>query len=137
MTEQTKFKCGRRVFTTSDEDYFREDDTCSYCGSLNPDTFMQRIKEGTVEVGPTDKGYKVYVKSLSAEQPFKHTYRIDHDDTGDQTKWVWITRDADNSKFYFQHLSDEQKTEFVELYNEKCMKVGYPGYLYTLPFFCK
>lgn len=38
-------------------------------------------------------------------------------------------------KFYFQHLSDEQMTRFIELLNAKKINIGYPGYFYTLPFF--
>ena len=34
--------------------------TCSYCGSLHPDVFMDLCKQG-VELTPTDKDYKVYV----------------------------------------------------------------------------
>lgn len=42
-----------------------------------------------------------------------------------------------HAKFYFQHLSPEQRTRFVELINERKMKVGMPGHFYVLPFFCK
>ena len=40
-------------------------------------------------------------------------------------------------KFYFQHLSDDDRTRFIELYNAKRMKLGYPGYFYSRPYFCK
>lgn len=40
-----------------------------------------------------------------------------------------------NSKFYFQHLSLEEKHKFIELYNDKTMKLEYPGDFYVLPFF--
>ena len=39
-------------------------------------------------------------------------------------------------KFYFQHLSPEQQNKFIELYNAKKMKLGYPGHFYSRPFFC-
>lgn len=39
-------------------------------------------------------------------------------------------------KFYFQHLSIDQRKRFVELLNSGTMKVGYPGRFYQLPFFC-
>ena len=38
-------------------------------------------------------------------------------------------------KFYFQHLSAEQRREFVALLNAKAFPVGYPGHFYVLPFF--
>jgi hypothetical protein len=38
-------------------------------------------------------------------------------------------------KFYFQHLSEAQKREFVALLNSKSLKIGFPGHFYTLPYF--
>lgn len=96
--------------------------TCSYCGSMHPDDFMIVARLGNIDLGPTDKNYKVYVG---------------------------------NTKFYFQHLSENQKREFVGLYNMRPrrqynvndlsfkivadgggkMVVGYPGRFYVLPFF--
>lgn len=38
-------------------------------------------------------------------------------------------------KFYFQHLSEDQKTRFVELLNQRAIKIGYPRHFYVLPFF--
>ncbi|MDF1720500.1 MAG: hypothetical protein P1U65_07495 [Minwuia sp.] len=42
------------------------DRSCSYCGSLHPDDFGRLLDRGLdpddpVEIGPTAKGYKVYV----------------------------------------------------------------------------
>lgn len=42
------------------EDQWRENGTCSFCGSMCPGTFMDDIKAGA-ELGPTDKSYKVYM----------------------------------------------------------------------------
>lgn len=39
-------------------------------------------------------------------------------------------------KFYFQHLSVEQRKQFIDLINAKTIKLGYPGHFYVLPFFC-
>lgn len=80
---------------------------CDYCGSLHPDRFMDLVREGC-EVGPTDKSYKVYI----------------HGPKGGM-----------ETKFYFQHLSDEQRREFVDLLNEKRVQIGYPGHFYVRPFF--
>lgn len=35
-------------------------DRCSFCGSLSPELFLERVKAGD-ELGPTDKNYKVYI----------------------------------------------------------------------------
>lgn len=56
---------------------------------------------------PTDKPYKVYV--------------------GEPT----------TAKFYFQHLSEEQRREFFDLYVAEQINVGYPGHFYVLPFFMR
>src|SRR6185312_3564938 len=44
-------------------DYWHERDhhrVCSYCGSMHPDDFLAAVGAGH-KIGPTDKGYKVYV----------------------------------------------------------------------------
>lgn len=96
------------VFVLLPED--DDQDRCSYCGSLGPDVFMNRLRAGDIEVVPTDKNYKVYVKNNG----------------GEELKSV---------KFYFYHLSDEQKNEFIDLLNAKKLTIGSPGYFYALPFF--
>ena len=79
---------------------------CTYCGSMAPDKFMRLAGEG-VELTPTDKNYKVYVKAP----------------------------DNPNAKFYFQHLDEAQRRAFVELLNAKTLNLAYPGRFYVLPFF--
>jgi hypothetical protein len=112
------------------------DETCSWCGSLNPDLLMERIAVD-ISLGPTDKSYKVYVKNKGG-QKFKQTFRGSNCPGGtDPSKWVWTTRETDDTKFYFQHLSEDQKREFVKLLNEKKLFIDYPGHFYRLPYFCQ
>lgn len=40
-----------------------------------------------------------------------------------------------DGKFYYQHLNEEQKREFVSLLNERRVHIGYPGHFYVLPYF--
>jgi hypothetical protein len=128
------------VFKVGKDDVYREDNTCSWCGSLNPATLMERIEAGTVQLGPTDKSYKVYVHNAGGEA-FKQTYR---DCPADSERHMpeecthWVTREMQQTKFYFQHFSEEQKMRFIELLNERKLTLGYPGRFYVLPFFvCK
>lgn len=79
--------------------------SCSFCGSLPPDDFMAMVRSG-VTVDPTDKDYKAY-----------------------------IGPEQDKAKFYYQHLNDAQRREFVELLNGGRISLGYPGRFYVLPFF--
>lgn len=92
----------------TNKDVWREDDTCSWCGSFNPDALMKLLEEQAVELEPTDKSYKAYV--CSPDRKFR--------------------------KFYFQHLSVEQQARFVELYNAG-MKLTMPGHFYVMPFFMR
>lgn len=105
--------------------------TCSWCGSLHPDVFMELARTGRADIGPTDKPYKAYVEG-------------DHDSGWDR-----------RAKFYFRHLSDAQREEFVALYNSRShreyrldmsgfditkvgtssLRIGYPGYFYVMPYF--
>lgn len=82
---------------------------CSYCGSMSEEAFFKAIEDG-VAITPTDKNYKVYV-----DVPFA---------TG-------------IGKFYFQHLSEEGRQKFISLHNDRKMVFKEPGYLYTMPYFCK
>lgn len=121
------------------DDYDREDDSCNYCGSLNPDTFMKRLEAGDVKLTPTDKNYKVYVANDGGEA-FKQHFRDCYSQGAKDCKYDecthWVTRDVATTKFYFQHLSDDQKKRFVELINQKKIKLEHPGYFYRMPFFC-
>lgn len=126
---------------------------------MNPDEFMRRLEAGE-ELEPTDKNYKVY---LHVENPLagkidcrassSHPapgYIVLDEATAGTVAWerpqdrdyylgkhvklgTWpATKQA---KFYFQHLSWEQKQRFVDLYNEQKIKLAYPGHFYTRPFF--
>lgn len=80
---------------------------CSYCGSLHPDAFMEAAESG-VELVPTDKSYKVYLR--------------------------WAGSPS-QGKFYFQHLTIEQRQRFLDLYIAGTLRIGVPGHFYVLPFF--
>jgi hypothetical protein len=104
-------RCPRRsissdVYGYPAEDHWRDNGTCSYCGSITPKAFFEAIQEGK-EIEPTDKSYKVYVKTTQF------------------------------AKFYFQHLSNEDQDKFIKLVNDKQIKIGFPGYFYTTPYFCQ
>lgn len=40
-------------------------------------------------------------------------------------------------KFYFQHLSDEGKQRFIDLWNKNGLKISAPGHFYVTPFFIR
>lgn len=86
--------------------------SCSFCGSLHPDRFMELVRDGW-SVGPTDKAYKAYLQEPDAAEG----------------------QGGKSAKFYFLHLSSEQQAEFIDLHNSRRMTVGYPGHFYVLPFF--
>lgn len=91
------------------EDEWRPDHTCSYCGSLMPDKVFEMIEtDGTIV--PTDKAYKIYLRSVD-DQP--------------------------QLKAYFQHFSAEDRSRFIELLNARRIKLAHPGYFYVLPYFIK
>lgn len=96
--------------------------SCSYCGSIHPDDFMGYIRRGWTLV-PTDKSYKAYLgEPIDPPEVLPiQDITIDHRDAG---------------KFYYQHLSPAQRDEFIALVNSHSIKMGYPGYLYTTPYFC-
>lgn len=112
---QNNHQCPRRNDAYSNVSAYLTQDTwegrygtCSYCGSMHPDSFMKALENGTLTLGPTDKNYKVYVN-------------------GDATDKA--------TKFYFSHLSQEQQKRFLELLKEGKLIIGEPGHFYQLPFF--
>ena len=114
--------------------------TCSYCGSLTEDLFLASVRAGH-ELGPTDKNYKVYVKrpnprvgktSVVGRRSWTDASGERHHEDIHGTEPA-LTHD----KFYFQHLSSEGQTEFLELLNSGVAKVGMPGHFYVLPFFAR
>lgn len=137
--------------------------TCSYCGSMHPDEFMAAVEAGA-RVTPTDKNYKVYIDVPESEpDQMTVTTSISWVPTADEIargvyqkftrdlvrrhglperytdRWGRMTPRGDNRhmKHYFQHLSDEQRTRFVELMNAGTMTIAMPGHFYTLPFFAR
>jgi hypothetical protein len=119
-------------------DHWLPDDSCSYCGSLNEAILMARLDAGDVELIPSDKSYKTYVRNVGGAG-FRQSYRDcprDSEDHGPDACSHWVTRETSETKFYFQHLSREQKIHFVELLNAKRIHLAYPGHFYVLPFFC-
>jgi hypothetical protein len=93
---------------------------CSWCGSVNPDDVMAHLRDGSWALGPTDKNYKAYVSVTD----------VDHD-SGQPSEGKHV------GKFYFQHLSDEQRREFINRLNAKAFPIGMPGHFYVLPFFAQ
>jgi hypothetical protein len=108
------FRCPRRdegpfAIDSSELDDWRPNGTCSYCGSAEPGWLMGKLEVAAVELGPTDKSYKVYLKSL--------------------------TPDPAPNKFYFQHLSPEQQARFIRMMNDHTLILGHPGHFYVCPYF--
>lgn len=90
---------------------WRDDGTCSYCGSMRPERFFECVAAGA-EITPTDKDYKAYVALPSPQS-------------------------GREGKFYFYHLDDAGMRRFVELLNAGGMKLAFPGHFYVPPFFVR
>ena len=132
---------------------------CTFCGSLHPDTFMELVEAGAV-VGPSDKAYKAYLhaavdetmvaarkerwKSQRLAQAIRDTGTISglaEEAIEAEVERHWAEHEEPLvgglmiGKFYYQHLSEDQKRRFVALHNEGKMAIGHPGHFYVLPFF--
>lgn len=129
--------------------------SCSWCGSIHPDVLFDAIEKG-FEVEPTDKNYKLYVLLPNPEEgklvemgsrsgptvdPRTGEWGIDNptDDEIISGRYdrpiMGVAEATKRAKFYFQHFDVDEKKRFVELLNQKKMKVGFPGHFYQLPFF--
>jgi hypothetical protein len=133
---------------------------CSYCGSMHPDDFMEAVRNG-LEIGPTDKSYKVYVKGIPregdpneprvvshakhqfsgsrswkelsrAEKKAAKAYRLMPGSDPKAEFWQFMPwGETVEGKFYTAHLSPEQGDEFRALYGEGKVVVGYPYRFYN------
>lgn len=159
-----RFECPRSAENGQPMDaaWTLDGNTCTYCGSLNPDELMGLLETGEAELSPTDKDYKVYVQranprfgkkricgSTTHERPgyeplsaakyleavAEGACRPQDYKVGDYVLWG-DEPPKTHEKFYFQHLSEEQKKRFIELLNAKKLKIRDPGHFYKLPFFC-
>lgn len=135
---------------------------CSFCGCLKPSQLFEAIEAGA-ELGPTDKNYKVYVDledpragqlkitgtSNSKEAPGPAWTEATEADIAQYfegrtplkdftIRWVLRTpRGKIHDKFYFQHLSEEDRQRFIDLLNAKKLTIGYPGFFYVTPYFIR
>lgn len=148
------FTCPRRVedgmasddspfkHAGSNKDYWYEREgylVCNYCGSLKPETLFEFIDKNVL-ITPTDKSYKIYV-DLPGDGKRVVMGTANHPVEGWKKRlfkkeWVlYGNRDKVHGKFYFQHLSEDQKRQFIQLMNEKKLNLAFPGHFYRLPFF--
>jgi hypothetical protein len=124
---------------------------------------MEHLEAGDVQLTPTDKNYKVYIDTPDPNAGVPTIYSsANFPQTGEG--WVQVTKENRDSlplsdwqskhwedghwvkvepkralahhKFYFQHLTPEQRIRFVELLNANKLSLEYPGHFYVLPFFC-
>lgn len=163
MHPDAGFLCPRRAesgmaIARTGRDWWERRDghlSCSYCGSLSPDEFFAAVEAGA-EVTPTDKNYKAYIDlpspnagqvvqigtdsgpAYDAEgKPNLPDLTFQEEMTGHYDRPIMGTAGATvMAKFYFQHLDAAAQQRFIDLINEKKMKLRMPGYFYRLPFFC-
>lgn len=141
------------------QSHWEANGTCSYCGSISPDMLFKAIEDGC-ELGPTDKSYKVYVSlpEPGAGKPWIYSTAnyefkpgigqitkamFDQTDMPKAWKSTYVGQYGQlepkgsiwHAKFYFQHFTEDECQRFIDLYNQKKMKIGYPGHFYRFPFF--
>lgn len=105
-----------------------------------PDTCPRRLNE----LGPWERteGLDTPVRdrcpfcgSLTPER-FLERARAGHQ-LGPTDKPYKVYLADSNDKFYFQHLTNEQRREFFDLFQAGQLNLAYPGHFYVLPFFIK
>ena len=85
---------------------------CSFCGSLHPEDFMEKVREGWI-VGGTDKNYKWYLdKPRTPEQIAK--IKADNPNLPE----VLVSAGDTVAKFYTVHLTRPLAEEFLQLWRD-------------------
>lgn len=100
-------------------------------GEPRPDGGEWLTWEEAVERHPELRAaYEEHLDYIANHTAPSHPWRTD-------THWIQVAPRGDRrgSKFYFEHLSDEQKQRFVELLNAGKLNLREPGHFYRLPFF--
>lgn len=120
--------------------YVHNDGGESFKQSYRTDSIEERIKAAAENLNRFHQ-----IKSMNEEVQFLSS--LSEDDRADfeaykagnkldpMRNWKLATRDVASTKFYFQHLNEDQMKRFVELMNEKRIKLNEPGYFYRKPFF--
>lgn len=130
---------------------------CSHCGSIQPDTFLAKVRDGWI-VAPCDKAWKCYLDKPHSTDEIKHiktsslawrTVRklkleegLDLSEATAAADTYWADNEAPGitgrtvAKLYYTHLNRPQKTEFIHLYRSGAMRVAWPGRFYVTPDFC-
>lgn len=144
------------------EDAWREERGyrfCSYCGSCHPEDFFKAVEAGA-KVTPTDKNYKAYIELPESSPDELRVVSATSFAPEGRGNWLPINGEIRKmmerdgwrgahyqyaqlaprgptrySKFYFQHLTDEEQERFIEFLNAKKFNLAFPGHFYRLPFF--
>jgi hypothetical protein len=139
--------------------HWRDDGTCSYCGSLHPEALLGAIEGGTALLGGTDKNYVDLPNptpdapvigmstnmQLTPEQASAQGY-LPADDAARRTwglsphtTFYKLSTQGPylHRKFYLQHFDAGQQQRFVDLYNAKRLQFRNGDGLYVIPFFMK
>ncbi len=127
--------------TGANDDHWVDGLTCSYCGSVSPAAFFAAVESGA-EVLPTDKSYKAYidVADPNVGKPRAHTISTfpspgSVEEAPGRHVHYGPTPANRHAKFYFEHLSIDERRRFVDMVNQGKMKIGHPGRFYRPPFF--
>lgn len=98
---------------------------CSFCGSVHPGKFLELLGQGwALEL--TAKNYKAYL----------HEVHFGPMRTAEPGEELPITS-SKMGKFYYQHFTEEQQQNFVDLYNSGGVRFIGPGRFQALPFFMR
>lgn len=139
--------------------HWRDDATCSYCGSLMPAKLFEAIEKGA-PIAATDKNYKLYVEidNPKAGEPrvvSSCNFAIDparleaegwqvvtdalrqQFDLLPSHRFVQIRPDEAKvtAKVYFQHFTEAERHRFLDLMNAGRLTFRVGVGFYVLPFF--
>ena len=130
--------------------------TCSYCGSIRPEEFLEKVRGGWIVV-PTDQRSRCYldkpyepaemnkIKERNGGWQVVRQDRLSDGDTEEEAAaaadaW-WTENEAPGiggrsaGTLYYAHLDAPQQAEFLELYRSGAMRMAWPGKFNATPSF--
>lgn len=122
--------------------YVHNDGGAPFKQSFRTDSVEKRAKKAAEFLGRVRPEYRANViadQVRAGDLSLDDAADIDAYAAGDKLdpmrNWKFETQEQSQTKFYFEHLSEPQMKRFIELLNEKRIKLNYPGYFYRKPFF--
>lgn len=108
-------------------------DQCTFCHSMNPDTLIDLLARTSLD--PADRvlagqgpELDVRVWIVPTGTDYRAGVRIERTREDGSTETI-------KRHIMFHHMTDDQRSVFIDLMNDRRIRIWYPSYFYLMPYF--